>query len=57
MENVKKTSLSFGFSKKKEQNLLKKAAIEDEDKPPEEETEFVHSFDRNELKRFIRFFF
>ena len=56
MEGEKKSSLSFGFAKKKEQKVLKKGAIEDEDKPAEEETEFVASFDRKGLKRFIHSF-
>lgn len=53
MEGEKKSSLSFGFAKKKEQKVLQKAAINDEEKPFEDETEFVASFDRNELKRFF----
>ena len=56
MEGEKKSSLSFGFAKKKEQKVLKKGAIEDQDKPAEEETEFVASFDRKGLKRFIHSF-
>ena len=56
MEGEKKSSLSFGFAKKKEQKVLKKGAIEDEDKPAEEGTEFVASFDRKGLKRFIHSF-
>ena len=55
MEGEKKSSLSFEFAKKKEQKVLKKGAIEDEDKPVAEETEFVASFDRKGLKRFIHF--
>ena len=55
MEGENKSSLSFGFAKKKEQKVLKKAAIEDEEKPLQEETDFVASFDRNELKRFHSF--
>lgn len=56
MEDGKKSSLSFGFAKKKEQKVLKKAAIEDEEKQVEEETDFVASFDQKELKRFHSFY-
>ncbi len=52
MAEDKKSSLSFGFTKKKEPKVLNKAAIEDEEKQPEEETDFIGSFDQDELKRF-----
>ena len=51
MENTPKSSFSFGFSKKKATKSLQKGALEDEDKPQAQETDFVASFDGQELKR------
>ena len=51
MENNQKSSFSFGFSKKKAPKSLQKGALEDEDKLHPEETDFVASFDGQEIKR------
>ena len=50
---TKKTSLSFGFSKKKDSSKLVQSAIKDEEsKLPEEEAAFVDSFDGQQLNRY-----